>query len=73
MSCYVHDGFFLPYVSRPRQRKLVSPSKYGVSKVLTFQIVAKLGEKRFIARVAGVQREGRGEKGERGKRILGLI
>ena len=62
MSCYVHDGFFLPYVSRPRQRKLASPSKYGVSKVLTFKRGAELGEKRFYSLC------GRRPKGRKGRK-----
>ena len=71
MSCYVHDGFFLPYVSRPRQRKLASPSKYGVSKVLTFKRAAELGEKRyFTACVEGVQGEGREEKVNLGVNLI---
>ena len=65
MSCYVHDGFFLPYVSRPRQRKLASPSKYGISKVLTFKRAAELGEKRFYS-LCGRRPKGRkgGKRGE---------
>ena len=65
MSCYVHDGFFLTYVSRPRQRKLASPSKYGVSKVLTFKRAAELEEKRFYS-LCGRRPKGRkgGKRGE---------